>query len=94
VRVGIAIDEALNVLFFDGQPDETISLHAADAQRAGRRWGCVLCKILSVIVERDHCAKQFLPGTTAPTAALRAGIALAVLASPLFIIYKLIAAVL
>lgn len=81
-RVGLAIDELLNVLVFNGRPDQTISLHAAISARGGKRWACVLCRLLSLLVERDHCEKQFQPGPTPLTAALRAATCLAVLVLP------------
>lgn len=37
-----------------GDEDETISGRAAKARNAGRRWGCVLCRLLDWI-DPDHC---------------------------------------
>ena len=56
LNVLIALDQFGNALAA-GDPDETISSRAGKAQRAGRRWGCVLCKCLDWF-ERDHCAKS------------------------------------
>ena len=41
-----------------GNPDETISSRAYRAMRDGRRWGCVLCRLLDMI-EKDHCRQSF-----------------------------------
>jgi hypothetical protein len=89
VRIGVAIDETLNVIFFDGQPEQTISEHAAIAQREGKKWGCIMCKILSFIVEQNHCAKQFTDKPTPALAAFRAMLAMSVLVLPLFGLYQL-----
>lgn len=53
LRVLVAWDSFLNVVFL-GTPDETISSRAALAWRAGRRWGCVLCRVLDWF-QKDHC---------------------------------------
>lgn len=56
VNLLIAIDQFGNALFA-GDPDETISSRAGKAARRGRRWGCVLCRVLDVF-DRDHCEKS------------------------------------
>lgn len=43
-----------------GDPDETISSRAYKAMKQGRRWGCVLCRLLDYI-EKDHCKKSVKP---------------------------------
>lgn len=35
----------------------TISLRAAQAQAQNKRWGCIMCKFLDILLEKDHCAK-------------------------------------
>ena len=55
-NVLIAVDQLANALL-GGHPDETISSRAAKAQRSGKLWGCVLCKVLHWI-DRDHCEKS------------------------------------
>lgn len=55
----IALDQLGNAIVA-GDPDETISSRAGKAQRAGRRWGCILCRMLDWF-ERDHCAKSIEP---------------------------------
>lgn len=40
-----------------GKPEETISSRAYRAMTEGRRWGCLLCKMLDRI-ETDHCKKS------------------------------------
>lgn len=41
----------------NGNAKEYISTRAGRARTEGRRWGCVLCKILDAI-EKDHCKKS------------------------------------
>jgi len=53
LNIALMIDEASNVSA-NGRVDETISARAAKAQIAGKKWGCVLCKILDAI-QKDHC---------------------------------------
>lgn len=68
VQLGIIEDDTLNVVAFDGQGNQTTSAHTALA--AGYRtglprlpfeqrawWGCVGCRMLSVMVQRNHCWK-------------------------------------
>lgn len=52
----IALDQFANTVM-GGDPDETISSRAGKAARKGRRWACVLCKILDCI-DRRHCEKN------------------------------------
>ena len=49
----IAIDQLFNTVL-GGYPDETISSRAAKAKRKGKRWGCVLCRMLHW-VDPNHC---------------------------------------
>jgi hypothetical protein len=72
-RLGLALDEALNVLLLNGDPDQTISYHAAVAQKDGRRWACWLCWTLARLVQPHHCALQLEAGAEPTGAALRAG---------------------
>lgn len=51
----IALDQFANAMLA-GDPDETISSRAAKAQEKGRRWGCVLCRLLDV-VDPGHCRR-------------------------------------
>lgn len=37
-----------------GSDTETVSSRANRAKTEGRRWGCVLCKLLDIF-EKDHC---------------------------------------
>lgn len=53
MRVLVSIDQLVNTLF-GGFEDESISSRAAKAQLKGKKWGCVLCKILDKI-DKDHC---------------------------------------
>jgi hypothetical protein len=49
-------DQSLNTLR-GGDPGESVSVAAANARNAGKKWGCVLCNILAVILRGDHCTK-------------------------------------
>lgn len=40
-----------------GSDKETVSSRANQARLEGRRWGCLLCKILDRF-EKDHCSKS------------------------------------
>lgn len=51
-----AFDLAGNVLL-NGKLGEYISTRAYRAWKEGRRWGCVLCKLLDV-VDPNHCEKS------------------------------------
>ena len=55
LNIADMIDQSANV-GANGRLDETISARAAKAQIAGRKWGCILCKILNAI-QTDHCKK-------------------------------------
>jgi len=54
-RLAVAFDQLANAAA-NGHPDETISSRAARAELQGRRWGCVLCRLLDEI-DPGHCAK-------------------------------------
>ncbi len=53
MSIAIGIDRALNTAANGGRT-ETVSSRASRARGAGRRWGCVLCRVLDWI-ETDHC---------------------------------------
>ncbi|RDI99515.1 hypothetical protein DVT68_01250 [Dyella solisilvae] len=53
--IAYQVDELGNVSA-NGKENTTISARAARARNAGRRWGCVLCKILNWF-QKDHCDK-------------------------------------
>ncbi len=55
LNVLIALDQLANAVL-RGDPDETLSSAAGKARNAGRRWGCVLCRVLDWI-DPDHCNK-------------------------------------
>jgi hypothetical protein len=50
----IWLDEGVNTMR-GGDPGESLSVAAATAQGNGKVWGCVLCRLLGMIV-KDHCA--------------------------------------
>lgn len=62
-RLAIATDMWINVLW-GGQLDQTFSYRCAVGWRQGKPFWCFLCKLLSMFVQRNHCADQF---NTAPT---------------------------
>lgn len=55
-RIAIGLDQAANAAA-GGSEDMTISTRAARARKEGRRWGCVLCKLLDA-VDKDHCERS------------------------------------
>lgn len=55
LRIAIGFDQLGNVAA-NGNEDETISSRAAFARDAGKRWGCVLCRLLDAI-DPNHCNK-------------------------------------
>lgn len=56
LRIAIAFDQLLNTLL-GGSEDETLSSRAAKARINGKKWGCVLCKVLDSI-DKNHCDKS------------------------------------
>lgn len=55
----LSLDQLLNTVA-GGDPDETISSRADKAQKAGKAWGCILCKLLSKI-QKNHCQRSIEP---------------------------------
>lgn len=53
LNFAVLLDEAANTIL-GGSPNETISERSAKARAAGRRWGCLLCKLLDRI-NPGHC---------------------------------------
>ena len=60
--VTVANDQALNAALVGrpGSEDETISSRAGKAAIKGRRWGCILCRILDWF-DPGHCARNIEP---------------------------------
>jgi hypothetical protein len=56
LRILISIDQLANTIL-GGNEDETISSRAAKAKLQGKRWGCVLCKLLDKL-DKNHCEKS------------------------------------
>ena len=56
-NLGIAEDETLDAVT-GGPANESFSLRWARAAANGSRVGCVVCRVLSVLVQKNHCAKQ------------------------------------
>jgi hypothetical protein len=64
VQLGMVEDDLLNVLVFDGNADESVSVHTAEADgyrpnnvRVAKRawWAEVGCLMLSKLVQANHC---------------------------------------
>jgi hypothetical protein len=57
LRLLIALDQLLNVLLCDGEPDETMSANAYRMQVHGGRWGFLRGVIdwLAAPFQADHC---------------------------------------
>ncbi|MCL2829979.1 MAG: hypothetical protein FWD77_04475 [Betaproteobacteria bacterium] len=55
-KLGVAYDRLANAAANDDEA-QTVSSRAAKAQKDGKRWGCLLCKVLDWI-DPDHCAKS------------------------------------
>lgn len=51
--IAVAIDDLTNVAC-NGTLGQTISFRAATAMQSGRRWGCILCRVLDFI-QKNHC---------------------------------------
>ncbi|MCY0916244.1 hypothetical protein [Massilia antarctica] len=54
--MAVAHDQLANAAT-NGHMDETISSRANRARTNGRRWGCVLCRLLDRI-DKDHCTRS------------------------------------
>lgn len=52
-RIAIGYDQLANVAT-NGHEDETISSRAARAKDNGKKWGCILCRLLD-FVDENHC---------------------------------------
>lgn len=58
-RLAVSFDQLANTAF-GGNEDETISSRAGKAARQGKRWGCVLCKVLDWF-QPNHCELSIEP---------------------------------
>ncbi len=58
-RLAVSYDQLANTAF-GGHEDETISSRAYKAATRGRRWGCILCKLLDKI-QPNHCRQSVEP---------------------------------
>lgn len=52
-NIALMVDQTVNV-GANGQVDTTISGRAGRAMLRGKKWGCILCKVLDMIV-KNHC---------------------------------------
>lgn len=57
--VAVANDQTLNAALVGkpGSEDETVSSRAGKAERQGKRWGCLLCRLLDQI-DPGHCSRN------------------------------------
>lgn len=55
-RVLVGLDVAANMVFNDDEI-QTISKRAALARNNGKKWGCILCKLLDT-ADKNHCDKS------------------------------------
>lgn len=58
-RLAVSYDQLANTAF-GGHEDETISSRAYKAATRGRRWGCILCRLLDKI-QPNHCRQSVEP---------------------------------
>ena len=67
--VAVANDQALNAALVGvaGSEDETVSSRAGKAASKGKRWGCILCRLLDKI-DPGHCARNIERDEGEPTA--------------------------
>lgn len=55
----VLLDIAGNVIFLAGNAHETVSQRAAWSRDQGKRWGCVLCRVLDSL-SKDHCSRSIV----------------------------------
>lgn len=63
-RLAVSYDQLANTML-GGSEDETISSRAGKAARKGRRWGCVLCRLLDWF-QPNHCEMSIEPDRGKP----------------------------
>ena len=64
--IAVAHDQLANAAF-GGHEDETLSSRAGKAAREGKRWACVLCRLLDRL-DPNHCDKSIEPDEGKPIA--------------------------
>lgn len=52
-NLGVAVDQLASAIL-GGAPDETLSSRFGKAQREGKKWACVICRILDIF-DPGHC---------------------------------------
>ncbi|MDD3675220.1 hypothetical protein [Thauera propionica] len=62
--LAVSYDQLANAAF-GGHEDETISSRAGKAAREGKRWACVLCRLLDRL-DPNHCEKAIEPDEGKP----------------------------
>jgi hypothetical protein len=63
-RLAVSYDQLANTAF-GGSEDETISSRAGKAARNGKRWACLLCKLLDWF-QPNHCERSIEPDRGKP----------------------------
>ena len=63
--LAVSYDQLANAAF-GGHEDETISSRAGKSARQGKRWACVLCRLLDRI-DPNHCEKSIEPDRGKPS---------------------------
>ena len=64
--LALAHDQLANAAL-GGDEDETLSSRAGKAARQGKRWACVLCRLLDRL-DPNHCEKSIEPDEGKPAA--------------------------
>jgi hypothetical protein len=85
---GYQLDCLLNALFLGGERNQTVSLHADRARMQHKAWGCVLCRVLAVLVQPDHCQKQGDGQPESTEAAVRAALAMLFFCAVFYLIVR------
>lgn len=67
----LAWDEFLNAML-GGEAGQTLSYRAALARQDGAKWGCVLCGLLAVLIQRGHCDRTMAGEMPTGLASIRA----------------------
>ena len=62
--LAVAHDQLANAAF-GGHEDETLSSRAGKAAHEGKRWACVLCRLLDRL-DPNHCEKSIEPDRGRP----------------------------
>jgi len=76
-RIMEAYDTFLNNVYLPHpRLGQTISYNSAVSRDKGEQWGCIVCKLLDIIVQPGHCTQTRTRQATPKIALIRAGAAL------------------